>query len=79
LLDLLGRALSARPDASGARRAGTSDGQVEITLIEVDDGRIARLKTSKGVLTGPDYVVSISAAGGGEAPYGRTELREATG
>jgi uncharacterized protein (TIGR02677 family) len=79
LLDLLGRALSARPDASGARRAGTSDGQVEITLIEVDDGRTARLKTSKGVLTGPDYVVSIAAAGGGEAPYGRTGLREATG
>jgi uncharacterized protein (TIGR02677 family) len=79
LLDLLGRALSARPDASGTRRAGTSDGQVEISLIEVNDGRTARLRTSKGILTGPDHVVSITAAGAAEAPYGQSGLREATG
>lgn len=79
LLDLLGRALSARPDASGARRASTSDGQVEITLTDVDDGRTARLSTSRGVLTAPDYVVSIAAVGTVPLPRPRAGLREATG
>lgn len=79
LLDLLGRALSARPDTSGARRAGTADGQVEITLTGGGDGRTARLRTSKGVLTGPDYVVNITAAGVARSRSQHTVLREATG
>lgn len=79
LLDLLGRALSARPDASGLRRAGTADGRVEITLSVPGDGRTAVLRTSKGVLRGPDYVVSIATVGTAELRTWRTGRREAAG
>jgi uncharacterized protein (TIGR02677 family) len=64
LLDLFGRALAARPDASGLRRATTGDGRVEIALAPPSDERTAVLHTAKGSLTGPDYVVHITAAGG---------------
>nr|WP_244900267.1 TIGR02677 family protein [Streptomyces nanshensis] len=68
LLDLLGRALSTRPDGSGVRRAGTGDGRVEIALSPAADGRMAVLRTPKGVLRGPDYIVHIeTAAGAGQA------------
>ncbi|WP_245685317.1 TIGR02677 family protein [Streptomyces yerevanensis] len=67
LLDLLGRALSTRPDRSGARRAGTSDGRVEITLTPPADGRIAVLRTAKGALRGPDFLVHIDTVAGGDA------------
>ncbi|WSP86918.1 TIGR02677 family protein [Streptomyces sp. NBC_01235] len=68
LLDLLGRALSSRPDGTGARRAVSADGGVEILLEAVEaveavegvaDDRIARLRTANGVMSGPDYVVRI--------------------
>ncbi|WP_206306970.1 TIGR02677 family protein [Streptomyces sp. F001] len=62
LLDLLGRALSARPDTTGLRRASTGDGRVEITLAPPPDGRTAVLRTAQGVLAGPDYVVAITTA-----------------
>ncbi|MFD9812127.1 TIGR02677 family protein [Streptomyces sp. NPDC059080] len=67
LLDLVGRALSARPDAQGLRRAMTGDGRVEVTLSPPLDERTAVLHTSKGELTGPDYVVRITAVGGANA------------
>jgi len=67
LLDLLGRALSARPDADELRRAMTGDGRVEIALAPPPDGRTALLRTTKGSLAGPDYVVHIAAAGGAGA------------
>ncbi|MDX2932777.1 TIGR02677 family protein [Streptomyces ipomoeae] len=67
LLDLLGRALSARPDAGGLRRATTGDGRVEIALSPPPDERTAVLRTAKGALAGPDYVVHIMAAGGASA------------
>ncbi|MFE9645142.1 TIGR02677 family protein [Streptomyces sp. NPDC006365] len=82
LLDLLGRALSTRPDRSGARRAGTSDGRVEITLTPPADGRIAELRTEKGVLRGPDYLVhidTVSGRGPASAPILRQSRREAAG
>ncbi|MFF8594845.1 TIGR02677 family protein [Streptomyces sp. NPDC015220] len=80
LLDLLGRALSARPDASGLRRAMTGDGRVEIALSAPPDERTAVLRTTKGTLAGPDYVVHMTAAGGGSALTGvRTGRREAAG
>ncbi|WP_176583012.1 TIGR02677 family protein [Streptomyces marincola] len=64
LLDLLGRALSARPDSGGLRRATTGDGRVEIALSPPPDGRTAVLRTTRGSLSGPDYVVRVTAAGG---------------
>lgn len=67
LLDLLGRALSARADSTGLRRATTSDGQVEIQLVPPQDGRTAVLRTPRGRLTGPDYVVEVRASGGRRA------------
>ncbi|MGW1927473.1 DUF2397 family protein, partial [Streptomyces massasporeus] len=64
LLDLLGRALAARPDTNGVRRAVTGDGRVEVGLFPPPDDRIAVLTTVKGRLAGPDYVVHIMTAGG---------------
>ncbi|MEV1007589.1 TIGR02677 family protein [Streptomyces sp. NPDC049881] len=86
LLDLLGRALSARPDATGLRRATTGDGRVEIVLAPPPDDRIAVLRTAQGELSGPDYLVSVSAPGAwADGPTSRatdepaTAGREATG
>ncbi|MFI6576384.1 TIGR02677 family protein [Nocardiopsis sp. NPDC050513] len=63
LLSLLGQALSEPVLADGTRRALTSDGRVEIVLSPPPDGRTARLRTPRGVFTGPDHVVSIGAPG----------------
>ncbi|WEH20127.1 TIGR02677 family protein [Streptomyces sp. VNUA24] len=68
LLDLLGRALSTRPDTAGLRRATTGDGRVEIALAPPPDARTALLRTARGTLAGPDYVVRITEAGGAAAP-----------
>ncbi|WP_177244453.1 TIGR02677 family protein [Streptomyces sp. yr375] len=75
LFDLLGRALSSCPDSTGVRRAASADGAVEIVLAAMDsaeadeadeaDDRIATLRTSTGVMTGPDYVVQIRNADAG--------------
>ncbi|MEU8798681.1 TIGR02677 family protein [Spirillospora sp. NPDC048819] len=59
LLDLIGRALAARPDADGLRRALTSDGRIEVRLWPPPDGRTAELRTAKGRFRGPDYLVDI--------------------
>ena len=64
LLDLLGRALSARPDAGGLRRAATADGRVEIA-----PGSASRrpdrpcCARATGSLAGPDYLVHITERG----------------
>nr|WP_240204526.1 TIGR02677 family protein [Streptomyces actuosus] len=80
LLDLLGRALTARPDTAGLRRATTGDGRVEIALSPPPDGRTAVLRTSAGALAGPDYVVRVTAAGGASAaPALRAAPREVAG
>ncbi|MGV4928064.1 TIGR02677 family protein [Streptomyces sp. BHT-5-2] len=80
LLDLLGRAMSTRPDAVGVRRSTTGDGRVEIALSPPPDGRTAVLRTARGVLAGPDYVVCITAAGGaGALPTPRAARREVAG
>jgi uncharacterized protein (TIGR02677 family) len=62
LLELLGRALSARPEA-GVRRAATADGRLVVTLSGPPDTATAVIRTPNGTLTGPDYVVSISRSG----------------
>lgn len=59
LLDLLGRALSATTDSSGARRGITADGSMELVLLPAEDHEPARLRTPRGTLTGPDYVVDV--------------------
>ena len=71
LLDLLGRALAVRPDTTGARRAVTSDGRVEVVLRPAPDGGRAVLRTSRGRLEGPDYLVEIRSQG--SAPTARQE------
>ena len=63
LLDLLGRALSARADSTGLRRATTGDGRVEVRLRPAHDGRTAVVRTPRGYLTAPDYLVEVSAVG----------------
>jgi hypothetical protein len=63
LLDLLGRALSASPDGSGARRGVTSDGKVEVLLQSPPDSRAAVLYTPRGRFAGPDFVVDVRVAG----------------
>ncbi|MFC5143626.1 TIGR02677 family protein [Streptomyces aureoversilis] len=79
LLDLLGRALSARPDATGLRRASTGDGRVEIVLTSPDDGRTALLRTAQGVLAGPDYTVRITTAGAAGPASAPVRSEEAAG
>ncbi|MBB5157675.1 TIGR02677 family protein [Saccharopolyspora phatthalungensis] len=63
LLELIGRALIARQDSAGVRRAMTSDGRVEITLRSPHDAATATLRTPHGVFTGPDFVVDIRTTG----------------
>lgn len=77
LLDLLGRALGVRPDSTGARRAATADGKVEVVLRAPRDSRVATLRTPRGVLTGPDYVVDVST--GARSTEARDAGAEATG
>ncbi|WP_201761263.1 MULTISPECIES: TIGR02677 family protein [unclassified Nonomuraea] len=67
LLDLLGRALAERPDTTGARRAVTSDGRVEIVLRAPGDGAVAVLCTSEGWFRGPDYLIDVRALGDSHA------------
>jgi len=64
LLELLGRAMSAGAGPDGSRRAVTSDGRLEILLRPPPDGRTAVLRTARGRLTAPDFVVDVRAAGG---------------
>jgi uncharacterized protein (TIGR02677 family) len=83
LLDLLGRALSSRPDSTGVRRAVSADGGVEILLEggAAADDRTARLHTANGVMSGPDYVVRIGGVdtAAGRTPAGRADAGQAAG
>jgi uncharacterized protein (TIGR02677 family) len=75
LMDLLGRALSARPDRHGNRRALTSDGRMEIVLHPPADDRTTILHTSRGTLTTGDYTIDIRTPGTQQA----TAPRKAAG
>ncbi|MGW4299125.1 TIGR02677 family protein [Streptomyces sp. NPDC004646] len=80
LFDLLGRALSARPDTDGMRRATTGDGRVEIALAPSPDGHTAVLRTSKGSMAAPDYIVHITAVGAASSlPAPRPAQQETAG
>ncbi|SDJ88294.1 TIGR02677 family protein [Actinopolyspora mzabensis] len=63
LLELLGRALAAGRDESGARRASTPDGRAEIELRDPDDRGETTLRTPHGTFTGPDFAVDIRIVG----------------
>lgn len=66
-LALLGDALAAR--ATGTRTVGTttSDGSLAIRLTALDDGRSAEIRTSDGVLRGPDHLIEITDLTSGES------------
>ncbi|MCK8501807.1 TIGR02677 family protein [Myxococcus fulvus] len=59
LLDLLGEALCLRVDARAPVEATSSDGTLHIHLEPTRDGRHATLTTADGVLTCPDFFVTI--------------------
>lgn len=62
LLAMLAHALDAPVSGDGTRRALSTDGRVEITLWP-PDGRTARLRTSHGTLTAPNFGISIALLG----------------
>ena len=63
LLDLLGEALSSHIDKETTIEATSIDGSLIIELRPLpDSNRTARLRTSHGILTGPDFRVSIRRA-----------------
>jgi uncharacterized protein (TIGR02677 family) len=76
LLELLGRALSAPPDAAGHRRGMSADGRVELVLRPPPPsptaGWQATLRTPKGTFTGPDYIIDVRVLGG--APPARAAV-----
>lgn len=57
LLELVGRALGSKPDSTGTRTAGTSDGRVHISLRNARGW--ATITTQKGTFSGPDYVIEV--------------------
>jgi uncharacterized protein (TIGR02677 family) len=68
LLELLGRALMASADRTGARRTTTSDGRIEIVLRPPADPGLAELSTPLGTFRGPDYEVEVRGAGRSHRP-----------
>jgi uncharacterized protein (TIGR02677 family) len=60
-LRILGEALSAGPPGpDGVVTTRTADGSMEIVLRPLDDGVVAEIKTTEGVLRGPDHEIVIS-------------------
>ncbi|HEX6472476.1 MAG TPA: TIGR02677 family protein [Streptosporangiaceae bacterium] len=71
LLQLLGRALAAKPAGDRTRRAVTADGRMEIVLADPEDGRTAMVTTPYGTFRGPDYAIKITSMfGPTRAAYG---------
>ncbi|WP_308257702.1 TIGR02677 family protein [Pseudonocardia lacus] len=68
LLDLIGRALAAAPDAEGVRRGGSADGRTEILLRNPPDAAVAVVRTPRGQFEGPDFVVDIRTVRRRRAP-----------
>jgi uncharacterized protein (TIGR02677 family) len=58
-LGLLGDALAARSPEDTEVKTTTGDGTMEIRLSLVPDGRIVRIPTEDGVLSGPEHLVEI--------------------
>lgn len=58
-LDLLGEALAVHAATHEPVRVTSADGGLEIALTPTGDDRVATVRTSDGVLSGPDHVVEI--------------------
>jgi uncharacterized protein (TIGR02677 family) len=68
-LGLLGDALAARTPGQRTVETVTSDGSLSVRLTALDGGGLAEIKTSDGVLRGPDHlieIVDLTAAGSAE-------------
>jgi uncharacterized protein (TIGR02677 family) len=61
-LRLLGDALSRRVPGERTVRVQSGDGSLTVALTATGDGAVARIPTSGGVFTGPDYTVEIHDA-----------------
>jgi len=60
-LRILGDALSAGPAGpDGIVATRTGDGTMEIVLRPLDDGVVAEIETTDGVLRGPDHEIRIT-------------------
>lgn len=59
LIDLVGRAVS-QPARGAERRARSSDGRVEIVLVDSLDGARAMVRTRAGTLQCPDFELTIT-------------------
>ncbi len=59
-LALLGDALAARMPGDTEVKTVTSDGTLEIRLSLVPDGGTATIRTSDGLLTGPEHIIEIT-------------------
>jgi uncharacterized protein (TIGR02677 family) len=59
-LALLGDALAARKPGDTEVKTVTSDGTLEVRLALVPDGGTATIRTTDGVLSGPEHVVEIT-------------------
>ncbi|MDP9791645.1 uncharacterized protein (TIGR02677 family) [Catenuloplanes nepalensis] len=80
LLELLARALTV-PARDGERRASTADGRLDVVLLPPPDHHLAYVRTARGVLVAPDFIVSISESRPGQAapvPLRTDFRREAT-
>ncbi len=70
LLELVGRALSSRPDSSGCRHGTSADGRMRLLLRPPSEGRTAELRTPQGRLTAPDYLIDVHPVGPGVSAAG---------
>jgi hypothetical protein len=59
-LALLGDALATRRPGDTEIKTTTSDGTLEVRLSMVSDGGTATLRTTDGMLTGPEHVIEIT-------------------
>ncbi|MFF0365826.1 TIGR02677 family protein [Micromonospora sp. NPDC005087] len=77
LLELLSRALSAVPQ-DGVRRAATADGRLIVALTGPQGAGRAWLRTPHGVLSAPDFLVSITEARPHDLEARAADAREAS-
>lgn len=72
-IGLLGDALAAMGPRADSAQVQTSDGELTVTLRQVQDAGLAVIRTPDGELSGPDHLVDIVSA----AQWPVTELEEA--
>lgn len=63
LMDMVCAALTALPSPDGIRQCISSDGQVEVIVHPADTSRTCRVETDAGVLTAPDFRLSVRLCG----------------